>query len=206
MELILVRHGETAWNREGKVQGFSDIELSEVGRQQARQVAASLKDSRIVAIYSSPLLRAHQTARIINEYHGVPIHLEAGLMEMNQGSFEGLSFKELMACEKDFLNRWIADPASVRMPDGESLAELQARAWEVIREIADKGDDVLVVSHSFTISSILCKIENVSLSKFRKLHVDTASKTVVRFGNGAVSLKLLNDRSHLTGDGSPSVS
>ncbi len=197
MELILIRHGETDWNREGKVQGLSDIELNSDGRRQARQLALSLKDANIDRIYSSPLLRARQTAQIINSYHQVPVFLDAGLMEMDQGDFEGLSFRELMACEKDFLKKWIADPASVKMPNGESFMELQTRAWKVVAGIIAEADNTLVVSHNFTIAAILCKLKNISLSEFRSVHVDTASKTLITFRNGATFIDLFNDRSHL---------
>ena len=198
MELILIRHGETIWNKEGRVQGTSDIDLSDAGLDHARRLALSLKDRNICSIYSSPLKRAHKTARLINQYHDAPIYLESGLMEMNQGNFEGFSYQELMACEKDFLKKWISDPASVRMPNGESFTELQYRAWKVIEDIIVRSDNALVVSHNFTIASILCKIKNISLSEFRSVHVDTASKTIVRFQNGAASIELLNDRSHIS--------
>jgi len=197
MELILIRHGETDWNREGKVQGLSDIELNSDGRRQARQLAVALKDVNIERIYSSPLLRARQTAQIINSYHQVPVILDAGLMEMDQGDFEGLSFRELMACEKDFLKKWIADPAAVKMPNGESFMELQTRAWKVVAGIIAEADNTLVVSHNFTIAAILCKLKNISLSEFRSVHVDTASKTLITFRNGAAFIDLFNDRSHL---------
>ncbi len=204
MELILVRHGETAWNREGRVQGVSDIDLSDVGVHHAHQLALSLKDHPIHAIYASPLIRARKTAEIINQYHDAPIRLEPGLMEMDQGDFEGLTYAELMACEKDFLQSWIADPASVRMPHGESLDELQARAWPVIDGILRRSADALVVAHSFTIASILCKIKRISLSDFRSVHVDPASRTLVRFSNGSGEIVVLNDRSHLN-DGEESA-
>jgi broad specificity phosphatase PhoE len=195
VELILVRHGETIWNREGRVQGFSDIDLSDVGVQQARQLALSLKDAPILSIYSSPLIRAQSTARIINEYHHAPLYIEPGLMEMDQGDFEGLTFQELMACEKDFLQKWMSDPASVQMPNGESFIELQGRAWKVIEGIVAKSGSALVVSHNFTIAAILCKIKGVSLSQFRKACVDTASRTIIRFENGAASIELFNGSS-----------
>jgi broad specificity phosphatase PhoE len=195
VELILVRHGETIWNREGRVQGFSDIDLSDVGVQQARQLALSLKDAPILSIYSSPLIRAQSTARIINEYHHAPLYSEPGLMEMDQGDFEGLTFQELMACEKGFLQKWMSDPASVQMPNGESFIELQGRAWKVIEGIVAKSGSALVVSHNFTIAAILCKIKNVSLSQFRKVCVDTASRTIIRFENGVASIELFNGSS-----------
>jgi broad specificity phosphatase PhoE len=146
-------------------------------------------------------MRAKKTAEIINQYHNAPICLESDLMEMDQGDFEGLTYQELMACEKEFLVKWISDPASVRMPNGESLHELQSRAWKVIEGIIIKPDNALCVSHSFTIASILCKIKNIRLSEFRSVHVDTASKTIVKFENGSASIKCLNDRTHLKADG-----
>ena len=202
MELILIRHGETIWNKEGRVQGLSDIELSDVGLNQAHKLALSMQDINIKAIYSSPLKRAYQTAHIINEIHNAPIYLEPGLMEMDQGDFEGLTFKEIKACEKDFLQQWIQDPAAVTMPNGESLAGLQNRAWSVVANIIDKTENALIVSHNFTIAAILCKIQNISLSQFRKVCVGTASKTVVSFHNGSASVDVLNDRTHLNMVGS----
>lgn len=197
MELILVRHGETIWNREGRVQGFSDMDLSDVGVHQARQLALLLKDAPILSIYSSPLIRAQKTARIINEHHQAPTHIEPGLMEMDQGDFEGLTFQELMVCEKYFLQKWMSDPASVQMPNGESFIELQDRAWKVIERIIGKSENALVVSHNFTIAAILCKIKNISLSNFRKVCVDTASRTIVRYENGTASIELFNLSSRL---------
>ena len=114
MNLFLIRHGETTWNKEGRIQGTSDIELSEAGIEQARRLALSLKDSDIGVIHASPLKRAYKTAEIINSFHGGTIEVHPELMEMDQGDFEGLSFKKLMAREKEFLHRWVADPASVR--------------------------------------------------------------------------------------------
>ncbi|MFA6414226.1 MAG: histidine phosphatase family protein [Syntrophales bacterium] len=198
MELILIRHGETIWNKEGKVQGFSDINLSDIGINQVQQLALSLKNHHIHSIYSSPLVRAHKTAQIINQYHNTPIFLESGLMEMDHGDFEGYSFQELMACEKDFLRKWMSDPASVKMPKGESFIELQTRAWNVIEDITAKQNNALIVSHNFTIASILCKIRNISLSEFRSVRVDNASRTVITFQNGSASIDVFNDRNHLT--------
>ena len=197
MELILVRHGETPFNRERKVQGITDIELNDAGLRQAHQLALSLKDHEIHQIYSSPLRRAYQTAEAINQFHDVPIHRRNGLMEMDVGDFEGLSFQELRANEKDFLQRWIADPAMTKMPNGESIIELQERAWNAIGDIILEAENALVVSHNFTIAAILCKIKCVDLSQFRNFCVETASKTIVQFTNGVGEIGLFNDRSHL---------
>jgi len=197
MELILVRHGETLFNRERKVQGIADIELNDTGLRQAHQLALSLKDHEIHQIYSSPLRRAYQTAEAINQFHDVPINRRSGLMEMDVGDFEGLSFQELRVNEKDFLQRWIADPAMTKMPNGESIIELQERAWNAIEDIIIQAENALVVSHNFTIAAILCKIKCVDLSQFRNFCVETASKTIVQFTNGVGKIGLFNDRSHL---------
>ncbi|MEE9914136.1 MAG: histidine phosphatase family protein [Deltaproteobacteria bacterium] len=197
MQLILIRHGETLWNKEGRIQGVSDVELSDAGVEQARRLALSLKDQDIGAIHASPLKRAYRTAEIINSFHGRVIEVHSGLMEMDQGDFEGLSFKELIACEKDFLKRWVADPASVKMPRGESLAELQKRAWQPMEKIIAASQNALVVAHNFTIAAILCRLRNISLSEFRSTCVDNASKTLIRFKDGQAHIETINDRSHL---------
>jgi broad specificity phosphatase PhoE len=201
MQLILIRHGETLWNKEGRIQGTSDVELSVTGIEQARRLALSLKDSDIGAIHASSLKRAYRTAEIINSFHGRKIEVHPELMEMDQGDFEGLSFQELMACEKEFIHRWIADPASVKMPRGESLAELQDRVWPPVEKIIAAGENALVVAHNFTIAAILCRIRNISLSEFRSTCVDTASRTVIRFRDGRANIEVMNDRSHLTASG-----
>jgi len=197
MQLILIRHGETLWNKEGRIQGTSDIELSDAGIEQARHLSLSLKDQPICAIHASPLKRVLKIAAIINEYHSKEIQTHSDLMEMDLGDFEGFSFKELMACEKDFLNKWIADPASVRMPNGESLKQLQKRAWRTIGAIINKEENALVVAHNFTIAAILCHFRKISLSEFRSACVDNASKTIVRIQNGEAQIVALNDRSYL---------
>ncbi|MDQ5986259.1 MAG: Phosphoserine phosphatase [Syntrophus sp. SKADARSKE-3] len=198
MQLILVRHGETIWNKEGRVQGVSDVELSDIGRDQAGRLAHALKDQAVSAIHASPLKRAYQTAEAINQYHHLDIQIHPGLMEMDQGNFEGLTFKELMACEKDFLKTWLSDPASVTMPNGESFMEVQDRAWRVVVGIIQKDETALIVSHNFTIAALLCKIRNISLSEFRSTCVGTASRTVIRFNEEPPGVVLFNDRSHLS--------
>lgn len=197
MKLILIRHGETLWNREKRVQGISDIELSDRGIQQVEHLARSLKDEKIETIISSPLKRAYRTASAINQFHNVTIESERDLQELDQGDLEGMRFSELMKDHLLFLEKWLTDPASVVMPNGESLVELQKRAWGAIERIIQRSQDTLVVSHNFTIMSILCKFKNLELSRFREVHVDTASATVVMIENGAGQVTSLNNTEHL---------
>jgi broad specificity phosphatase PhoE len=197
MRLILIRHGETNWNREKKVQGLSDIELNETGVRQANRLALSLKDEEIKAIYTSPLKRAHETARIVGRFHGASIHVRRGLMEMNHGDFEGLHFHELRDRHQDFLTQWITDPALLGMPNGETLSELQGRAWPVMENILKKDQNALVVSHQFTLAAVLCKMRDIGLSEFRSAYVNIASKTIIDCTDGKFRFEILNDVGHL---------
>ncbi|MCX7981728.1 MAG: histidine phosphatase family protein [Syntrophales bacterium] len=197
MEIILVRHGETPWNREERVQGISDIELSEEGRDQARRLATALREKAFGSIYSSPLSRALETARIINIHHGLSIQVREELREMDQGVFEGMSFRELMEKEGEFLSRWIKDPASVTMPGGESLLDVQRRAWPVVEEILERGENSLIVSHSFTLSTIICGMAGIPLSRFRRVSVSPASLSIIRFEGGSCRIEKINDCRHL---------
>lgn len=200
MKLIFVRHGETLWNKERKAQGITDIELSDVGLTQAEKVGLSLKNECIEAIYTSPLKRAYQTALKIGVFHNAPFAIKAELQEMNLGDFEGISFKELSEKHGEFMKQWITNPVSCAMPNGESLLMLQNRAWPVIEGILQSNRNTIVVAHSFTITTILCKIMKLSLSQFRQVHVDTASKTVVETENGVPVIKQFNNISHLKDD------
>ena len=199
MKLILVRHGETLSNRENRVQGITDLDLSDYGRMQAERLAESLKSEPIERIVSSPLKRAYQTAKAIGKFHNTTIAFENKLQEMNHGDFENVTIEELKANHLPFLKQWFLDPASVAMPNGESLQELQKRAWSAIEKIIGTTENSLVVSHSMTIMTILCKIQNLDLSHARELRVDVASKTVVEFDNGKGVISLFNDTSHLKG-------
>lgn len=198
MKLILVRHGNTVWNKEKKVQGISDIELSDDGLIQAEKLGAALKSESIEAVYTSPLKRAFQTALKISVFHNAPVTVKTELQEMNQGDFEGLTFKELTEHHAAFLKKWLLDPASCVMPNGESLAMLQDRAWPVIERILKSNRNTLVVAHNFTLTTIVCKLLNISLSDFRKVKLDTASITVAVVDDGIPVVKLVNDTRHLT--------
>jgi len=200
MKLILIRHGETLSNKEKRVQGISDVELSTVGIEQAHLLALSLKDYPIEAIYTSPLKRAMQTAEIINEFHQKELHTDQDLMEMDYGDFEGVSFKKIMDVEKDFIDQWMTDPASVKMPNGESLSQVQERAWRALKKIINKKENALVVSHNFTIATIICHIKSISLNEFVSACVGNASKTIVSVEKDGIFIEAFNDGSHLPED------
>jgi len=183
MILYLVRHGETDWNYEQRVQGISDVPINDRGEKQAYQLAESLQNLNIKVIYSSPLRRAQQTAKIISEALSMEIKTVKDLMELNQGSIEGLTYDELHYKYPELVRIWRTDPANAKMPQGEDLKELQTRAWKAIKKIAKdhNTESVVVVSHNLAIRSLLCKFLNLNLKYFRRIHLDTASKNIIEF-------------------------
>jgi len=200
MNLILIRHGETDWNRRGRCQGVADIVLNENGKQQARELAHSLKDHNITAVYSSHLKRALETAEHIAEHHGLDVRIERDLHEMNQGDLEGMSFPDIRDRYADVLRKWRETPETLRIPNGESLLEVQDRAWRVFEKVHDlhKGETVVAVSHNLTIITLLCKITGVGLKGFREFHIQATSKNVIVSKNGEIRVDVINDVSHLS--------
>lgn len=202
MELILIRHGETVWNRERRTQGFTDVELTETGHIQAQMLAETLTCRKLDAIYSSPLKRALKTAEIIAEPHGLEICIQPGLRELNQGDVEGLTFQDLRTKYRDLLGEWLKNPAHLKMPNGESLQELQTRGWEAIEGIFQAHEEgaVVAVSHNLCIITILCKVLNIELDHFRHIRQNNAAINVIEnTKERGIVLTLMNDTCHLGG-------
>lgn len=199
MRLILIRHGETTWNAIHRFQGFADIELSPRGRSQASSLAQSLKNEALAAIYSSPLIRARETAAEIAKYHPCPVVIEEGLKELNQGLLEGLTAEELRRDYPGFLEDWRRAPAKVRLPGGETLAELQERAWSAVQGILGRhpAGSVAAVAHSFVNLAILCRVLEIPLDHFRLLRQEASAKNIIEFSERGPVLRCLNDTCHL---------
>ncbi|MCY4047819.1 MAG: histidine phosphatase family protein [Candidatus Dadabacteria bacterium] len=200
MILTLVRHGETEWNRLQKCQGASDIPLNETGKMQSRRLGEALKGERIDAIFSSGLSRAAETARAIAGHHGLDIGVKSEFREMDQGDFEGAQFSEIREKHSKEMEMWAKDPETFRIPGGESLGEVQARALRGVESLAANWPDgnIVVVTHNLTIISMLCLFtgEPLSVKKFR---IDATSKTVVSCSGGGYRITAVNDTSHLDG-------
>ena len=207
MRLVLVRHGETEWNKEGRVQGLSDLELNETGRRQAQAAALALRDEKVEAIYTSPLKRARDTAYAIAGYHKVDVVSLDGLREIDVGEVDGLTYAEMVSYYGDFFEKWMKDCTSVCPPGGSSMPELQERVWAAIEEILarhrgmESGNDeagvVLAVCHFFPILSILCMVLGLDLSQCRRMKLDLASITILDFNPERTVLVCLNDTCHL---------
>lgn len=147
--ILIVRHGETDWNRTRRAQGQIDIPLNEEGRAQARRVSGELADRRLAAVYSSDLARAADTARVIANAHRLEVVLDPAFREMDQGEWEGLSNEEI---KRRWPVQWNDRWRSAR-PGGESPEEVLERMLNGIGGIADRhpGDVVALVGHGAAI-------------------------------------------------------
>ncbi len=166
MQIVLLRHGATDWNLQGRCQGATDRPLSEIGIRQAEEIAATLSAESVRAVYSSNLKRARHTARLISQKHDLAVTIEAGIRELDHGALEGLTFTEIKENYPGFISRWRTEPAEIQVPGGERLVDVAQRAWEGLHRIARRhqpGETVVVVSHNFPILGIICRITGTHL-------------------------------------------
>lgn len=205
--ILLIRHGETDWNRIHRFQGRSDLTLNQKGRDQARDLALALREESLTAIYSSPLIRAMETAHLIRVFHpSVPLFEEGGLVEMDFGEFEGMEAQRWAVENPDFRKAWQEAPASVTMPGGESLQEVQRRAIDTLERITKPyppESTLLVCSHNFVNLTILCHALKVPLDRFRELRQETAALNVLYMKGRQLWAEVVNECSHLKKGNSP---
>lgn len=200
MQILLVRHGATDWNLQGRCQGSTDRDLSEVGIHQAKQIATLLSNEKIHAIYSSSLRRARRTAELISQPHALTVTIEDGVRELDHGELEGLTFNEIKNSYAEFLTRWRRIPAEISVPGGERLADVAERAWNGLNEIAERhreGERIVVVSHNFPILGILCRVTGTHLNEYRTFRLDPCGVTRLRYdGSGYWQVTQVNNREY----------
>ena len=207
MKLILVRHGETYWNDERRVQGGeSDIELNDTGLEQARKLAAFLKNEPITAVLSSPLQRATATAEVIASHHRLAVEVDQGLRELKVGELEGMSVSNLSTTFSQYLMQWWQDGGTIKLPNGESLVELQQRAWKAVERLLERhkrnspehneGTTVVVVSHYFVTLAIILKALDLPLDYFTKFKVDLGGVSILEIRDYGTRLVTFNDTSY----------
>jgi broad specificity phosphatase PhoE len=175
--------------------------LNQEGKQQVRALASALKNIPLAAIYTSPLLRALETARQIKVFHpSTPIFEDNGLMEMDLGEFDGMKVQDWAEQYPDFRKAWNENPGFVRMPGGESLKEVQDRAKKTLERITGiypPDTTILISSHNFVNLTILCDILKIPLNRFRDLRQENAAFNVIFKKGDRFYAELVNERSHL---------
>jgi broad specificity phosphatase PhoE len=168
-------------------------------------LALALKNEPIIAIYSSPLIRAMETARLIKGYHpSAPFFEEEGLVEMDLGDFDGMEARRWAEEYPDMVKVWLEAPSSVTMPGGESLQDVQIRAVDTLKRISQpysSESTLLICSHNFVNLTILCHALEIaleiSLDRFRDLRQGTAALNVLYKQGERLWAEVVNERSHL---------
>jgi len=199
--IYFVRHGETLWNAIMKIQGHSDILLSDRGREQAGMLSQRLAGEKIHYFYSSDLARAYETARIIAQPHGMDVITTPALREMNFGVWEGMTVREIEEAYPGQIKSLWNKPLDMHIPQGENLSEMAERCVNEVKKIIEKhdGETVLVVAHGGAIRAIICSALGINLNEQWRLFLDNACLNLIDFPRWEKGiLRLLNDCSHLS--------
>ncbi len=169
MRILLARHGETAWNAEGRYQGQEDIPLSPLGETQARALGERLRDVRIDRAVASPLSRALRTAQLaLGEERARLLTTDDGFMEIAHGEWEGLLAHEIHTRDPERLRAWRETPHEVLMPQGESLQHVLDRAWPALTRACAglaADDTLLIVAHDAVNRVLLCRVLGLPLQR-----------------------------------------
>jgi len=198
LHLILIRHGETEWNAQGRYQGQSDVPLSDLGMQQAELLAERLMDLKIDAIYTSDLKRAWMTATTIAKNHNLKINPEPRLRELKFGILEGLTFDEAESQYPEMIRAWLDDFNNTPL-DAETIQTFNARIVSLMESLKQEhnGQVVLLVGHGGSLSEILRVVLGLSREKRWYLELENASLSEIAIADEYISLKRLNDTCHL---------
>jgi broad specificity phosphatase PhoE len=185
-DIVFVRHGETDWNRQRRVQGSEGPALNDAGREQAKGLARLLWEVPLATVYTSALPRAKETAGYVASPHSLHIHVDPRLNEIHHGDWEGLSESELP--DLDLYLRWRQDPTCVNLPGAEPLDQVHARALAAMRDIVSRHPEseglIAVVSHQVVLALLKCYVLDKPWSQIRSHALGVASYEVLTVGEG----------------------
>ena len=198
--ILLVRHGATVLTNEDRFAGSTDVPLSEEGREQVRQLAARLATERLIAVYSSPMARTRETARVLADPHRLQVHDAPGLREIDHGHWEGLTRREAITRYPAEYAAWEARPLHAAPAGGETGLAVLTRARAALDAIvaAHPGEHVLVVSHKATIRLLVADLLGLDTNSYRsRLDQQPASLNILDLDvERPAQLVLYNDVSH----------
>jgi phosphoserine phosphatase len=200
--LLIVRHGQTDWNSNGRFQGQMDIPLNQTGLKQAQAIAMRLASESPAAIYASDLQRAWQTAEIIHEaltVEHLPLIPEPRLRELCFGKWEGLTYDEILARQPKQLQRWERDLQHTTPPGGETLTGMAERVQTVLNSIIAVHPDatVVLVAHGGPLRMLIAQALGLPPERFWQMQLSNASLSILNvYPEGAI-LNLLNSTDHL---------
>jgi probable phosphoglycerate mutase len=200
LHIILVRHGQTEWNRAERFRGRADIPLNEAGLVQAeatgKRVAA---EWRPTAVYSSPLSRAVKTAEKIAWPFDLSVQVHHGLIDINYGLWQGLTSDDVKKGWPEELESWYSTPHAARIPGGEALADVRARAMDAVKDTISRHKDqtIVMVAHTVINRMILLGILGLGNDRFWRLRQDTCCINRFEAEGGDFTLLSLNDTCHM---------
>lgn len=202
-EILIIRHGQTAWNKQKRYQGHSDIPLNEKGELQAIALAETLKNERLDAIISSDLLRARKTAEAIAQWHDLPVQVDSDLRERCYGVFEGMQLEEIERDYPEHLARWqAADPDFIFPPgerEAESLRRFYHRATSALHRWAEShpGQKIAVVAHFGIIESAYRAAHTIPLGERVRMPVLNTSINRFAIRNSSIEMLAWGEAQHL---------
>ena len=198
--VILVRHGETPYNKVKRYQGHLDIPLNETGLKQAQLLAKSLKDFHIDVFISSPLKRAYVTTETVAKAHGQEIaYTDERLREIDYGDWAGEYVADLKTKYPEQFTLWQERPWLMKFPNGESLRDMQYRGREALEDAVAKypGKTIFIGAHSKVNIAIICSVLGIDLEKFWQIPQNNTCVNVLKYEDGVWKLVLMNSVAHL---------
>ena len=200
-KVYLVRHGQTEWNKKLTFRGRVDIPLNEAGHMEAQALSHALKDKNIEAIYTSPLKRSIETAQPVAKFFHLEIVPVQGLIDINYGDWEGLSFHEVKKRYGDQYKGWEKSPDLIRFPNGETLDEAKERSFRAFKNIVKESPDksILIIPHRVINKILLCALLNIGNSHFWEIKQDTGCINLIEYSRDRFVLSTMNDTCHLKG-------
>ena len=199
IEIILARHGETDWNASEIFRGRADIPLNEAGRKQAEMLGEYLGQEEVDFIYSSPLKRAVETARVIAGHRKLEINPVENLNDFHFGDWQGLSRSEVVEKYPDLYRDWLDTPEQVKIPGGESLEDVRGRAVPFVEDAIMRCGEgrIVFVSHRVVNKVLVCSLLGLDMSHFWNIKIDTCGLTRFIYGDGRLVLASHNETSFL---------
>ena len=206
--ILLIRHGETAWNREKVFRGIHDVPLNDNGRTQAVLAARALAERRIDAAYTSPLSRARETAEIVLAPHGVPAIVHSGLIDFNYGDWTGVADAAVAAKWPREHAVWNTTPHLAQPPGGDTLARVSARAEHALKEIVSRHADatVAVFAHRVINKLLVLMMLGLPLERFKFIRQDNCCVDEFAVAREGFTVFRINDTSHLRSGGADVLS
>ena len=197
---LLIRHGETAWNADGRIQGHTDVELTEVGLEQARLAAERLRNEKIDVVYSSDLKRASATGEAVAKIHKLPVKTTPLLREANLGRWQGMTMQEVAEKYPKEYAAYSKDSINNRPPDAERLEDVIKRCRRFLDKVTELHPDatIAVACHGGTVRGLIAAALGAGPEIYRRIRADNVAITILHIISGKPLLVTMNDTCHLS--------